>query len=169
MPPLQSVRERRIFSHPGKLAFAGCLLFVVCGFLIKHSTWSIWANTIGASLVTIAVTNGFGERLLSHHFSRNIGRVSYSLYLFQLPVTYVAGALVGRFFEPSLSATIVTLATISVDANRSRTKSSSKFNLSCTLSSQLTNYQRQGRHRKTARTDWLPARRDPEPSSSGNE
>jgi peptidoglycan/LPS O-acetylase OafA/YrhL len=67
---------------------------------------------IGAGLIIVAVINGYAEGFLTHQFMRNVGRVSYSVYLLQLPAIYVSAIIIGHFFEPGLLATTIAAAII---------------------------------------------------------
>ena len=107
-----AIHPPQISARPWTLALAGYALFVIDELVIGPSAWSIWTNTIGAGLIIVAVTNGYAEGFLTHKFMRNVGRVSYRVYLLQLPAIYVSGIIIGHFFEPGLLATAMAVAII---------------------------------------------------------
>ena len=107
-----AIHPPQISARPWTLALAGYALFVIDELVIGPSAWSIWTNTIGAGLIIVAVINGYAEGFLTHQFMRNVGRVSYSVYLLQLPAIYVSGIIIGHFFEPGLLATAIAVPII---------------------------------------------------------
>lgn len=100
-----------IAVSPATLAASGFLIFFL-DRLAPYGPWSVIANTAGAALTLTAIRRGFAERCLLHRFVRSVGRHSYSIYLFQLPVIYTAGLLIGRFIRPGLAATALALPVV---------------------------------------------------------
>ncbi|HLH93890.1 MAG TPA: acyltransferase [Xanthobacteraceae bacterium] len=96
---------------PAVLAASGFLIFFL-DRLALHGPWSIIANTVGAALILMAIKRGFAERSLLHGFVRSVGRCSYSIYLFQLPVIYATGLLIRHIIDPGLAATVLALAVV---------------------------------------------------------
>lgn len=102
-----ATNSSRLFSRPRMLALAGLCVFIADRLVIVPSAWSILVNTCGAVLVIVGVINGAAESFMRHQFTRNVGRVSYSLYLFHLMAIYLIGILIGDIFESELLATFI--------------------------------------------------------------
>jgi peptidoglycan/LPS O-acetylase OafA/YrhL len=103
----------RFVKRPQALLLWGFFLFVMDRLIVGYNGWGILTNTVGAVLVITGVINGAAERWLMHPLARNLGRTSYSVYLFHPLVIFLAGILIGNLVQaPGLLATAIALLII---------------------------------------------------------
>jgi peptidoglycan/LPS O-acetylase OafA/YrhL len=102
---------------------SGAVPALACGLLIITSERlipitgpsSVIANTAGGALIIYAVINGAARSMLRTRPLRFIGKISYSLYLFHLPVIYLAALWVSSLdLEQTASLLLVPALAIPV-------------------------------------------------------